>query len=134
MTPAMSDALLLLDTTVLIDVLRNRNRRRAWLEQLVVSGKTLAISVITIAEIHSGLRPGEETSTKAQLANLEWIPVSAAIAERAGVMKCASARQGETHNILDLMIAATAMERGCPLATDNQRHFQFPGVTLIPIP
>jgi predicted nucleic acid-binding protein len=134
MTPTFSGSLLLLDSTVVIDVLRNRNQRRAWLEQLVLSGKVLATSAISIAEVYSGLRPGEEAATRMHLANLEWLPVSAPIAEQAGLIKAGLSRQGRTHNITDMMIAATAIEYGCALATDNQKHFQIPGLTLIPLP
>jgi predicted nucleic acid-binding protein len=132
MTPTTS--LLLLDSTILIDVLRSRNQRRAWLEQLVSSGKVLATSVICIAEVYGGLRPGEEAATKMQLANLEWFPVSPSIAEQAGLMKAHSGRQGRTHSIPDMIVALTAIEYGCALATDNQRHFQIPGLALFPLP
>lgn len=127
-------ALLLLDTTVLIDTLRNRNQRRGWLEKRVVSGSVLAVSAVTIAEVYAGLRPGEETATRAQLGNLEWLPVTAAIAERAGLLKAELKRQGRTHSIADMMIAATAMEQGYELATDNRRDFQIPGLTLVDLP
>ena len=128
------NSLLMLDSTVLIDVLRNRNQRRAWLEQLVLSGRVLATSVISIAEVYSGLRPGEETATRMHLANLEWLPVSAPIADQAGLLKAGLSRQGRSHSITDMIIAATAIECGCPLATDNQKHFQIPGLTLLPMP
>jgi predicted nucleic acid-binding protein len=124
----------MLDTTVLIDVLRNRNKRRAWLEQLVLSGKVLATSTISIAEVYGGLRPGEQAATRMHLANLEWLPVSAPIAEQAGLIKAGLRRKGLTHSITDMIVAATAIEYGCALATDNQKHFQVPGLTLIPLP
>ena len=133
MSPLPSNALLL-DTTVVIDILRNRNQRRAWVEQFVLAGGALAISVISIAEVYAGLRAGEEPATRALLANLEWLAISPAIAERAGFLKAGESRQGRTHSLLDMMIAATAIEYECPLATDNQRHFQIPEVRLVPLP
>jgi len=134
MMQTISSQLILLDTAVLIDALRNRNQRRTLLEQLVLSGKTLATSAISIAEVYGGLRPGEEADTKRHLANLEWLPVSPSIAEKAGLMKAALSRQGRTHSLTDMIVAATAMECGCALATDNQKHFQIPGLTLFPMP
>jgi hypothetical protein len=134
MTQAVSKSLLLLDTTVLIDALRNRNQRRAWLEQQVLSGKVLATSAISIAEVYGGLRPGEESATRRVLANLEWWPVTPAIAERGGLIKATLSRGGRTHSITDTIVAATAIEHGCALATDNRKHFQIPGVTLAPLP
>ena len=49
----------LLDTTVLIDALRKRNRRRELLAALLASGHSLATSTFSIAEVYGGLRPGE---------------------------------------------------------------------------
>ena len=125
---------LLLDTTVLIDTLRNRNQRRSQLAALVTSGHTLATSTVNIAEVYSGMRPGEEPATRAFLAGLDQIPVSAAIAVRAGLLKAAFRRQGQTRSILDMLVAATAMEIGSPVATDNQKDFQISGLSLLQLP
>jgi predicted nucleic acid-binding protein len=125
---------IILDTTVLIDALRNRNQRRALLASLVVSGHELATSTICSAEIYGGLRPGEEQATRAFLSGLDMVPVSAAIAERAGELKATLRRQGHTRSITDMIVAATALENGLPVATDNRKHFQVPGLSLIPLP
>jgi predicted nucleic acid-binding protein len=130
----MNPRQIVLDTTVLIDVLRNRNHRRAFLAGLAASGQELLTSTICIAEVYSGLRPGEELATQAFLSALECIPVSAAIAERAGKMKADLRRQGQTRSITDMIVAATALENGLPVATDNRKHFEIPGLTLLPLP
>jgi len=125
---------LLLDTTVLVDALRNRNRRRAMLAGLVASGLELATSTVSIAEVYGGLRPGEEQATRALLAVIDWFPVYASIAERAGQLKAAFRRQGQTRSITDMIVAATALENGFPVATDNLKDFQVPGLALFPLP
>jgi predicted nucleic acid-binding protein len=33
-----------------------------------------------------------------------------------------------------MIVAATAMENGFPVATDNRKDFQIPGLTLFPLP
>jgi predicted nucleic acid-binding protein len=125
---------LLLDTTVLIDALRNRNDRRRLLVGLVASGQTLATSTLNVAEVYGGLRPGEEQATRTFLSALDLFPVSAAIAERAGQLKASFRRVGQTCSIADMIVAATAMENGFPVATDNRKDFQIPGLTLFPLP
>jgi predicted nucleic acid-binding protein len=125
---------IVLDTTVLIDALRNRNQRRALLAGWVASGQDLATSTVCIAEVYSGLRPGEEQATQAFLAALDWIPVTGAIAIRAGSMKAALRRQGFTRSITDMIVAATAMENGLAIATDHRKDFQIPGLTLVSLP
>jgi predicted nucleic acid-binding protein len=123
-----------LDTTVLIDVLRNRKQRRGLLAGLVASGHILSISAISVAEVYGGLRAGEEQATGTFLAGLDLVPVSAAIAERAGNLKAALQRQGQTRSVADMIVAATGLELGCPVATDNRRDFQLPGLALFPLP
>ena len=72
--------IVLLDTTVLIDVLRARESRRTLLAELVVSGHRLATAAINIAEIYSGMRAGEHARTEAFLSSIECYPMTAAIA------------------------------------------------------
>jgi predicted nucleic acid-binding protein len=124
----------LLDTSVLIDVLRNRNQRRSYLAGLLNTGHALAISTMSVAEIHSGLRPGEEKVTKGFLNNLIWYPVSGAIAERAGGLKASLRRQGHTRSLADMIVAATALENGLDLATDNRKDFAGTGLVLLELP
>lgn len=128
-----SASTILLDTTVLIDVLRNRNQRRSLLAALVRSGCLLATSTISIAEVFSGLRSGEEEATRALLDQLDSIPVSAPIAERAGQLKASLRREGQTRSITDMIVAATALENELTVATDNVKDFQLPGLKLFPL-
>jgi predicted nucleic acid-binding protein len=93
----------------------------------------LATSTICIAEIYGGLRPGEDQATRAFLSGLDMIPVSAVIAERAGELKATFRRQGQTRSITDMIVAATALENGLPVATDNRKDFQVPGLSLFPL-
>jgi predicted nucleic acid-binding protein len=125
---------IVLDTTVLIDALRNRKERRGLLARLVSSGQELATSTVSIAEVIGGLRLGEEQATQSLLASVEWIPVSATIAERAGNLKAALRRRGHTRSITDMIVAATALESGSPVATDNSKDFQVPGLVLLQLP
>jgi tRNA(fMet)-specific endonuclease VapC len=125
---------ILLDSTVLIDVLRNRKQMRAWLLQQANTGRVLATSTICTAEVFGGLRPGEERATRALLTSIDSIDVSPSIAELAGTLKAALRSRGQTRSIMDMIVAATALERDLPLATDNRKDFVFPGLTLFPLP
>jgi predicted nucleic acid-binding protein len=116
--------IVLLDTTVLIDALRARNDRRAVLVELVEGGHTLATAAINIGEVYAGMRPGEEVKTEALLSNLECLPMTAEIARRAGNLKSEWARRGQTLSLADMIVAATAMEHGAALMTDNVKDFR----------
>ena len=124
--------ILLLDTTVLLDVLRARQNRRALLVQLVTAGHTLSTSAINLGEVYAGMRPGEEPRTEAFLSSLECYPLTASIARRAGSLKSAWARKGHTLSLADMIVAATALEHGLTLMTDNRKDFPLPELKLHP--
>ncbi len=125
---------LLLDTSVLIDVLRFRNQRHEWLAELVRGGHTVSTTTLNIAEIYAGMRPGEEGKTEALLASLESHELNGSDARFAGKLKSNWARKGRTLTLEDTIIAAIAIERGCALVTDNRKDFPMPEVRLYPLP
>ena len=85
---------LLLDTTVWIDTLRAKKNRRALLSELVGAGHKLSTSAINIAEVHAGMRPGEEDGTEAFLNSLQCHAITCGIARLAGSRKSRFAREG----------------------------------------
>jgi len=125
---------LLVDTSVLIDALRLRRGRRQLLAELVRSGHTLATSALNIAEIFAGMRPEEEANTRRLLNPLECYEVTPPSAELAGRFKRDWARKGRTLTLTDTLIAATALEHGCVLVTDNRKDFPMPELELHPLP
>jgi predicted nucleic acid-binding protein len=125
---------LLLDTSVLIDALRLRHGRRQWLAELVRAGHTLATSALNLAEVYAGMRPEEEARTKVFLNALQCHEITASVAETAGNLKSQWARQGRTLTLADMLVAAVALEQGCPLATDNRKDFPMPRLQLYELP
>jgi len=125
---------LLLDTSVLIDALRLRRRRRQWLAELVRAGHTLATSALNVAEVYAGMRPNEETETKAFLSALECYEITASVAEVAGRLKSQWSKKGRTLTLADMLVAAVALQQGCPLATDNGKDLPMPKLQLYELP
>lgn len=125
---------LLLDTSVLIDVLRVRNRRRELLAALVRANHTLATTILNIAELYSGMRPGEEAQTEAFLGGLHCLSLTANAARLAGKLKFEFAQKGRTLALADTIVAAIAIENRCQLLTDNRKDFPMPAVKLYPLP
>jgi len=126
--------ILLLDTTVLIDVLRNRQNRRTFLAELIEGGYTLATSAINIGEVYSGMKPGEAAVTEAFLSSLECYAVTAAIARKAGSLKSRWAQKGQTLTLADMLVAAVAIEHGLTLLTDNRKDFPIPELKFYKLP
>jgi predicted nucleic acid-binding protein len=125
--------IILLDTTVLIDVLRNRGNRRHLLADLAEQGHTLATSAINLAEVYAGMRPHEATETDRLLGSLESYPTTRAIARHAGMLKSSYSQLGKTLSLLDMMVAATALTHGCSLMTDNRKDFPLDKLTFHPL-
>lgn len=117
--------ILLLDTTVLIDLLRGRKRYRALLSDHVKSGDALATSAINIGEVYAGMRSSEQERTEFLLASLDCFPITSAIARRAGNLKREWAAKGRTLSLPDMIVAATAIEHSSALMTDNGKDFRM---------
>ena len=125
---------ILLDTSVLIDVLRRRNQRREALAELVRAHQTLATTCLNVAELYSGMRPGEEVATEAFLSGLECFDLTGSAARRAGKLKNQWAQRGRTLALADTVIAAIAIEQHCTLLTDNHKDFPMPEVRKYSLP
>ena len=110
----MEPALILLDTNILIDVLRGEEVALRWLE---AQGQA-SISVITWIEVLVGCRGEEREPVELWLEGFRRWPVDDAIArESVGL------RQRHGLKVPDAIILATAVCAGLPLATRNSRDF-----------
>jgi len=125
---------LLLDTSVLIDTLRSRNGRKELLVRLVEEGHRLTTTGLNMAEIHAGIRSGEETRTSLLLDSLECYALDCETGKQAGLLKNDWAKKGKTVSLPDAIVAAIAIERGCTLMTDNRKDFPMPELSLYPLP
>ena len=124
---------LLLDTSVLIDVLRSRRGRRELLAELVRGGHSLATTALNVAEVFAGMRPEEQIQTQAFLDAVDCYPLTRTAGQLAGTLKHQWARKGRTLTIADAIVAAIALERDCTLITDNRKDFPMPELALYPL-
>lgn len=125
---------LLLDTSVLIDLLRRRNQRREFVAELVRAGHLLCTSMLNMAEVYAGMRPAEEQDTEALFVGLDSYGLSSRSARLAGEMKNRWSRKGRTLTLADAIVAAVAIEQGCQLLTDNRKDFPMPEIQLYDLP
>jgi len=123
---------LLLDTSVLIDVLRARNNRSEQLAELVRAGHTLATTAVSIAELYSGMRQHEQAPAEVFLSSLLCFDLTGVSARHAGKLKFDWSKKGRTLALVDTIIAATAIENQCQLFTDNRKDFPMLELSLYP--
>jgi predicted nucleic acid-binding protein len=124
----------LLDTSVIIDALNDKKNRRQLLRELAAQGSILACCPINITEVYAGLRPKEEEGTAHFLHALQLYPMTWSIAEMAGLLKRDYSKKGKTLNLGDVIIAATALDNGLTLITDNVKDFPMKDLVLYPLP
>ncbi|MBN9215491.1 MAG: hypothetical protein ABS62_04590 [Microbacterium sp. SCN 70-200] len=118
----------LVDTSILIDVLRGQDAAVAVLQASHRRGP-LHASEITRMEVLAGMRPREEAPTRTLLRLLTWHPVDEGVAERAGALGREWLPSHRGIDSADLAIAATALGLGVPLLTRNVKHFpMIPGL------
>jgi predicted nucleic acid-binding protein len=120
----------LVDTDIAIDFLRRRDYAQKLLESWAGEG-LLAISTLTHLEIYQGMKTGEEKATNSFLDGLVSVAVDIPIARRAGTMLGELRSKGKTIGIADAIIAATAVQFGTPLLTNNIEHYPFPDLKVI---
>ena len=115
---------MLLDTTILVDLLRGREAALEWLDEVE---ERATLSVISLTEVYAGARNRREERQIAEVeAFFRWLPVTLDIARRAGVF-LRLYEKGHGIDDADALIAATAEHHGLELATLNVKHFpMFP--------
>lgn len=128
----------LLDTNVLSAV-RRRERHPAlvqWIEAQRTSD--LYLSVVTIGEVERGISRQRRRDPALADELASWLDrVMSRYGHRILPLDVAAARRwGELsgdlgHGSADLLIAATALERGLTVVTRNTRHFEPTGVTML---
>ena len=113
---------LLLDSTVLIDVLRGRPAGER-LRRLAAAGTPLLTTAINVEEMVRGLRRSESSAAEALLAALRVLPVRGQDGVVAGQWRRDHAARGVTLSQADCLIAACALGIGATLATGNVADF-----------
>jgi predicted nucleic acid-binding protein len=124
-----SVGLLVIDTDVLIDYLRDQPQAVAFLEG---TDQLLAASVVSIAELSVGVREGSERQRlDAFVSAFTVLSLEKDAAMQAGLFR---RKYGRSHGtgLADALIAASVQVAGAALATLNRRHFPMLANVLVP--
>ena len=122
MTPAPT----LLDTDILSAIMRREAVALVRARQYLAAHSHLTISIVTRYEILRGLKAKNAVAQVARFeifcGALQVLPLSDAIVVRAAEVYADLHRRGELIGDADILIAATAIEHGLVLSTNNQSH------------
>lgn len=120
---------LLLDTSVLIDVLRGKAAAER-LRALRSTEPVPYVCAVNVEEIWRGVRPEEETVVDRLLGSLRLAPLGVVEGRRAGSWRRTFAAAGITLSQADCLIAAAAVGVGAALATGNTTDFPMPELVV----
>jgi len=120
----MADKIVVVDTSILIDLFRKTDKNNSALIALVRQGFGYCISAITEYEIYTGAVLGQINFWNIFLEKTEVLPFDKAVAKVAVDINRELKRKRNQIAIPDLFIAATAVFNNLPFATLNKKHFE----------
>ena len=124
-------AAVLLDTTVLIDLLRGRPGTVARLRALRRAGDRPYACAVNVEEVERGVRSDREAEAVGRLfLGLEIAPLGRLEGARAGSWRREHAATGRTLAQADCLTGAAAQGIGARLATGNVKDFPMDGLEV----
>lgn len=120
----------LLDSTVVIDILKGRPRTVERFLRLAEIGDVPHVCAITAEEVSANLRPRERDAAGRLLEGLVPAPLGVAEGKLAGWWRRELRRRGRTISQADALVAAAAAGIGARLATGNPKDFPMPGLVV----
>lgn len=122
-------ASLLLDTCIVIDFLRRKPAAKEYIHGL---DEIPYLSAVTVAELYSGVREGDERSKlDALIEAFHTISTTEEIGKQGGLYR---RQYGKSHGVdlADALIAATAESIDAELVTLNKKHFPMMERLIVP--
>ncbi|MEX0982948.1 MAG: type II toxin-antitoxin system VapC family toxin [Bacteroidales bacterium] len=116
--------MILLDSSVLIDLFRKKNKDKTLFYKLSKSYKDFAISSITYYEIGIGNRDSHFDYWNNLADQLTVIPFDKLCSISAIEIYLDLLKNNKIIDIADILIGATALTHNIPIATLNNKHFE----------
>jgi predicted nucleic acid-binding protein len=116
--------MILLDSSVLIDFFRKKDKKETLFFQLSKADSEFCISSITHYEIGIGNRKNHFNFWEKLTENMTVIPFDQACSENAINIYLDLLNSNRMIDLADLLIGATALTYNIPIATLNKKHFE----------
>lgn len=131
----MGNSGILIDTTILIDFLRKKNKEKTILWKLKEMYKAISISSISVFELYAGAKDNRKIKDIQSL--LKWFDVikfDEELGEMAGKIFVALKKQNNIIDYRDLFIGTSAVFYNLEIATLNTNHFEnIPNLKILNI-
>ena len=116
-----------LDTDTLSAIMRQESTALSQAQVYLSSYSRLTVSIVTRFEILRGLNAKNATSQaaafNAMCQSMEVLPLTDAVIVRAADIYGKLHQTGQLIGDADILIAATCLENGCEIVTNNTSHF-----------
>jgi predicted nucleic acid-binding protein len=128
-------AAVMLDTTVLIDLLRGRRGAMLRLQSLRAGGDRPHTCAVNAEEVERGLKGAAEREAAARLfAGMTIVPLGLGEGVQAGTWRRDHAARGRTLSQADCLVAAAALKIRGRLVTGNPKDFPMAEIEVDPWP
>jgi len=116
--------MILLDTSILIELFRSSDKEKTSFFKLISTEKDFAISIITHYEIFTGSNEKQDSFWKDFLNTVDVLDFDIQASEEAVKIYKYLKKTTKMIDLADILIAATSISNNIPLATLNLNHFQ----------
>ena len=116
--------MILLDSSVLIDLFRKKEKDKTLFYRLSLAYSGLSISSVSYYEIGIGNRNAHTLHWESLSENLSVIPFDKNCSDSAIKIYLELLRVNKMIDLADILIGATAVAHGIPIATLNIKHFE----------
>jgi predicted nucleic acid-binding protein len=121
---------LMLDTTFVVDHLRDDPAAVERLDRAFAMGDDPLITSVVVSEVWAGQRTPADRDIELFLRYLEYVHAGPDTARLAGEWRADARRRGRTLTLQDALIAATAYDCGAAVLTRNVRDFALTPVRV----
>lgn len=118
------DDVIMVDSCVLIEYFRSKNKQASFLESLSKRYRKICISTVAKYEVLCGARENDSEFWRMVFEQIEAFPFDESAISTATSIFRQLKRESRQLNLGDILIAATAIANDLPLATPNRKHFE----------
>lgn len=116
--------MILLDSSILIDLFRKKNKAKTRFYDLTTNHTDFCISTITNYEIGIGNKESHYEFWERLKDSLQVLPFDEACSDNAIELYLNLLKKNQMIDLADILIGATAITHKIPIATLNDKHFK----------
>lgn len=126
----MTPERLVLDTDIVIDLLKKKPSRVDRFLSLMDAQTQFLLSPVVVAEVFAGAFASEHKDIEQFFALCQSVAVNSDVGRAAGLYAKRYRKAFKGVSLEDFLLAATVRAHRCPLWTGNRKHYPMDDITL----